>query len=379
VNGGELRLVLCGDVMTGRGIDQILPHPCDPELYEPAVASARHYVELAEAAGGRIPRRVDPEYLWGDAREVFADAAPHLVLVNLETSLTRHPHPWPDKAVHYRTSPENAGCLVGGGITCCALANNHVLDWGYRGLLETLDTLDALGIQRAGAGRNLAEAEAPTVLKLPDGARLLVYALCDASSGVPRSWAAAHARPGVALLEDLSHASLRRIQARVRRQKREGDRVIASIHWGGNWGFAIPAEQQEFARALVDHAGVDVVHGHSSHHVKAIEIYRGRLILYGCGDFLDDYEGISGYEAYRGDVGAIYLARLAASGALLELTLVPTRVERFRIRRAPEADAEWLATTLRCEGARFGTRVRMHPDRTLELEWHVPAPAPLSA
>jgi poly-gamma-glutamate synthesis protein (capsule biosynthesis protein) len=379
VSGDELRLVLCGDVMTGRGIDQILPHPCDPELYEPAVASARHYVDLAEAASGPIPRRVGPEYPWGEARAVFADAAPHLVMVNLETSVTRHPHPWPEKAVHYRTSPENAACLVAGGITCCALANNHVLDWGYRGLLETLDTLDALGIQHAGAGRNLAGAEAPAIVKLPDGERLLVYALCHASSGVPWSWAAAHARPGVALLEDLSDSSLRRVRARIRRDKREGDRVIASVHWGGNWGFAIPREQQEFARALVEQAGVDVVHGHSSHHVKAIEVYRERLILYGCGDLLDDYEGIAGHEAYRGDVGAIYLARLAASGALVDLTLVPTRVQQFRIRRASEADAEWLAATLRCEGARFGTRVHMHPERKLELEWGVPAPAPASA
>jgi len=47
---------------------------------------------------------------------------------------------------------------------------------------------------------------------------------------------------------------------------------------------------------------VDIVHGHSSHHVKGIEVHRGKLILYGCGDFIDDYEGIKGYEAFRDDL-----------------------------------------------------------------------------
>jgi poly-gamma-glutamate synthesis protein (capsule biosynthesis protein) len=365
--------------MTGRGIDQILSRPCDPVLYEPAVKSALRYVELAEEVSGPIPRKVAPEYPWGEALQEIARSAPQAVLVNLETSLTRNPHPWPGKAVHYRTSPENAACLVAAGIQCCALANNHVLDWGHDGLRETLDSLDRLGIGHAGAGRNRAEAEAPAVVALPGGGRILVYALCDSSSGVPRSWGATAHQPGVALLDDLSASSLRRVQARIRSERRPGDAVIASIHWGGNWGFGVPREQQEFARALIDRAGVDVIHGHSSHHAKAIEVYRDRLILYGCGDLLNDYEGIGGYEAYRSDLGALYLARLdAATAALVGLTLVPTHVERFRLRRASAADAMWLATTLRCEGARFGTRLHIDKNQRLALDWDVPAPAPVS-
>jgi poly-gamma-glutamate synthesis protein (capsule biosynthesis protein) len=50
------RLFLCGDVMTGRGIDQILPHPCDPLLHESYVKSARDYIRLAEQVNGRIPK-----------------------------------------------------------------------------------------------------------------------------------------------------------------------------------------------------------------------------------------------------------------------------------------------------------------------------------
>jgi Putative enzyme of poly-gamma-glutamate biosynthesis (capsule formation) len=81
--------------------------------------------------------------------------------------------------------------------------------------------------------------------------------------------------------------------------KQQGDIVVASIHWGGNWDYKVPREQREFAHKLIDEAGVDVIHGHSSHHIKGIEVYRGKLIMYGCSDLLNDYEGISGlYEDF---------------------------------------------------------------------------------
>jgi len=157
---------------------------------------------------------------------------------------------------------------------------------------------------------------------------------------------------------------------RVREARRPGDVVVVSLHWGGNWGFGIPDEQRRFARALVDRAGVDVVHGHSSHHVKGIEVHRDRLLLYGCGDFLNDYEGIGSLEAFRGDLGAMFLPRLdAQSGRLLELTLVPTRIRRFRVERAPAEGVRWLAGVLEREGHDLGTGVERQPDDTLRLRW----------
>ena len=63
----SLRLFLCGDVMTGRGIDQALPHPVNPVLYEPYVHDAREYFDPAEKANGPIPRPLIFDYIWGDA------------------------------------------------------------------------------------------------------------------------------------------------------------------------------------------------------------------------------------------------------------------------------------------------------------------------
>jgi poly-gamma-glutamate capsule biosynthesis protein CapA/YwtB (metallophosphatase superfamily) len=81
-------LFFCGDVMLGRGIDQILAHPGDPRLHEPVVRSAIEYVEFAEAANGPIPRVVAPDYIWGDALAELARAGPQARIINLETSVT---------------------------------------------------------------------------------------------------------------------------------------------------------------------------------------------------------------------------------------------------------------------------------------------------
>lgn len=80
-------LCLTGDVMTGRGVDQILPAAGDPRLWERYAASARDYVALAAAASGPIPQPVDFSWPWGDAVQVL-DEAPDLRIVNLETSIT---------------------------------------------------------------------------------------------------------------------------------------------------------------------------------------------------------------------------------------------------------------------------------------------------
>ncbi|HZV23784.1 MAG TPA: CapA family protein, partial [Luteimonas sp.] len=177
-------------------------------------------------------------------------------------------------------------------------------------------------------------------------------------------------RCGVALLEDLSDASLGRIVRAVGAARRPGDVAVVSLHWGGNWDFDVPQAQRAFARALIEMAGVDVVHGHSSHHVKGIEVHRGRPILYGCGDFLDDYEGIGGYGAFRGELGAMYFVTLdAADGRLLALDLVPTRIHRFRIGHARGADRRWLLRTLQRECGRFGCEVRDAGERGFALGW----------
>ena len=136
----SVRVFLCGDVMCGRGIDQVLAHPCSPEIYEHYLRSAEGYVLRAEQANGPIPRRNGSSYVWGAALGQLERMQPDARIVNLETAVTRS-HDRVNKGINYRVSPENAECLAAAKINCCVLANNHVLDWGRAGLLETLTTL----------------------------------------------------------------------------------------------------------------------------------------------------------------------------------------------------------------------------------------------
>jgi poly-gamma-glutamate synthesis protein (capsule biosynthesis protein) len=364
-----ITIFLCGDVMIGRGIDQVLPHPSDPRLYEPLMKTARDYVELAVKASGPLPAPVDFAYIWGDALDAFARLVPDARLINLETAVTTSDAYWPGKGIHYRVHPANIPCLTAAHIDCCVLSNNHVLDWGYAGLTETLATLRNVHVQTVGAGCNLTAAEAPAVLDIPGKGRVLVWAFGTDTSGIPRSWAATPEKPGVHLLTDLSETSVQEIAAKVRQRKQAKDIVVVSLHWGGNWGYSVPPEHRRFAQQLLEAAGVDIIHGHSSHHPKGIEVFREKPILYGCGDLLNDYEGISGYEAFRDDLTLMYFVTMdPETGKLQRLTMMPMRLQRLRLNRASTTEAQWLRDMLSREGSRFGTRAVWHTDKTLTLE-----------
>ena len=353
-----LTLFLCGDVMLGRGVDQILPQPGDPRLEERAVRDARTYVILAERVNGPIPRPVDWSWPWGEALQLLSDAGCDVRIINLETSITISDDFAPGKGVHYRMQPANLGALHAVQPDVCVLANNHVLDFGRRGLLETLDVLAAGGLAVAGAGRTLAEAQTPAIVPTPrTGGRVLVLAAGTPSSGIPLDWAATNDRAGVHLLTQLTPTAAKEWCQPVVAVRQPGDLVVASVHWGGNWGYRVPSDQVRFAHQLID-GGIDLVHGHSSHHPRPIEVYRGKLILYGCGDLVDDYEGITGHEQYRNDLRLLYLARLdPGTGRLLDLQLAPLQARRMRLQRANEGDVEWLRRTLDRVSRPFGVRI----------------------
>lgn len=351
-------LFLGGDVMTGRGIDQILPVPGDPRLHESYVKTATRYVELAEQANGPLPKPATLAYPWGDALRELERVKPHARIINLETAVTRSNDYWPHKAVHYRMHPANIGCLLAAGIDCCVLANNHVLDWGYAGLDETLETLANATLRSAGAGTDAAAASAPAVIDLAGKGRVLVFAYAMSNSGVPQSWAASSRRAGVNLLEEFSQRAIERVSESVHAVRRRGDIVVASIHWGGNWGYEIGEEYRNFAHRLIDDAGIDLVHGHSSHHAKAIEVYKDRLVLYGCGDLVNDYEGIGGHERFRADLVLMYFATMSvATGQLTQLNMTPFALRRFRLNYASDFEAQWLGERLDRECERFGHRI----------------------
>ena len=108
------------------------------------------------------------------------------------------------------------------------------------------------------------------------------------------------------------------------------------------------------------------------HHPRPIELYRGRLILYGCGDFIDDYEGIAGHREYRDDLRLMYFASLRrGTGELAELRMVAMQARKLRLSHASGQDRRWLAATLGWISRPFGAAVELTPDGLLVL--HPPA------
>lgn len=354
-----LRLLLGGDLMLGRGIDQVMAQHCDPSLHEPVVRDARQYVQLAECRNGPIAPPLAPIDLWGDALAWMNSLQPHLRIVNLETAITNWAQPWPHKGVHYRMHPTNTACLREAGIDACCLANNHALDWGYNGLADTLRNLQQAGIKAIGAGLTVHQAQAPARLAWPGGGDLLLFAWALPSSGVPAEWAVTPDRPGVALLNGIDVGSVKWMMRCICRQRRPQDRVVVSLHWGANWVSAIPEQHRWLAHQLIDLAGVDVVYGHSSHHALPLELYRDRLIFYGCGDLINDYEGLPAHGPWRSDLVCLYALELDSdSVALRSLVLHPFQLRRFQLGPIDAGNRRLLGHQIGLESAPLGWHCR---------------------
>ena len=213
-------------------------------------------------------------------------------------------------------------------------------------------------IHAAGAGGCLEEAQSHATIDVDGKGRVLVFAHGLESSFIPHKWAASEHRSGVNLLKDFSDATVVGIRERIRRVKRPLDVVVASLHWGSNWDYEISSAQRDFAHRLIGDASVDIVYGHSSHHVKGIEVYRNRLIMYGCGDIINNYEGIGGHKKFRPSLGILYFARVhAETGRLMNLRMTPMQMRRFALTRASHADVVWLREVLNREGEQLGTHV----------------------
>jgi poly-gamma-glutamate synthesis protein (capsule biosynthesis protein) len=362
-------LFLCGDVMTGRGIDQILAYPCPPGVQEPYVRDARDYVALAEEANGPIAHPVTAAYIWGDALAELERVAPDARIINLETSITTCNDFWPGKGIHYRMHPRNVDCLTAAAVDVCVLANNHVLDYGRAGLDETIATLIEAGLKITGAGASIYEVREPAIVDLSANGRILVFAVGAENSGIPKTWAASTASSGVDLLPDLSDATADDLLNRVRRRKRHGDVAVVSIHWGDNWGYEVPDAHVRFAHRLLD-GGVDLIHGHSSHHPRPVEIYNDRLALYGCGDFITDYEGITGYEEFRDDLVLMYFPHIdPGTGELVDLRITPLQIRKMQLIRPLARDRDWLRERLANVSRNFGCDVATAADdSTLEVQ-----------
>lgn len=315
-------------------------HPFVTASTSPAPATATLAI-TGDVMLGRLVNEALARHGWDHP---WGNLAPDLwnadaVLINLECAITARAIKWHDghyKPFHFRTDPGAIEALRRGHVDFAALANNHIGDFGPDGLLDTVAALDKAGIAHAGAGRDLAAARAHATITAR-GLRIAILSFAD----YPEAWAATDA-PGLNYtaisVDDDDFAT---VAAAIDGARAESDLVIVSVHWGPNMRERPPAEFRAFAHRVID-AGATIFWGHSAHIVQGIEFRPPGLILYDTGDFVDDYAVDS---QLRNDLGALFLARVQAH-ALIELSLVPVRIDRMQVNRAAGRDREWFIRRL---------------------------------
>ena len=142
--------------------------------------------------------------------------------------------------------------------------------------------------------------------------------------------------------------------------KQPGDFCIISIHWGGNWVDQIPLQHQTFAHELIDKTGVNLIHGHSSHHPIRIELYKDTPILYGCGDLINDYEGITNYKEFNSNLSLMYFLEFDIPDLKFkQFELIPFERKKFKLNYANEVDCHWLWNALQKHSTPLNTHFKL--------------------
>jgi len=242
-------------------------------------------------------------------------------VVNLECPLgTGEGVPKAGPRLH--ADPSWAGILAASGVDAVALANNHAMDQGARGLASTMAALTGSGLRHFGAGEDLAAASRPLVAQVGDRT-VAIFAHAEHESGI-----ALHGDPGVSPLTP--ETALLQIRA----AREQCDHVVVLVH-GGHETFPLPRPGlRATCRFLVD-CGADAVLCSHSHTIGALEWYSGAPISYGLGNLYFPWSSESHPAGWHD--GVCVLLEL---GPAIKVYVVPTCFEEGRQGIRPLADAE---------------------------------------
>lgn len=256
----------------------LLPAPTraqTPPLEPQATLIAVGDVMLSRDVARRIEEKKDPDFPFLKVTDYLKSA--DMTFGNLECPITKGPRVTRD-AMKFHAHPGVEKALKQAGFSILSLANNHLPDYGTRGVTDTTARLDAVGIARAGAGKDAEEAEKPALVT-KNGIRFAFLAYND-QDVVPKRYGAAKKHPGTNIMDE------EKMSKAVQAAKQQADVVIVSMHSG--WEYQKPNRHQaSFAKAAID-AGAEIVIGHHPHVVQNIEQYKGKFILYSLGNFVFD-------------------------------------------------------------------------------------------
>jgi poly-gamma-glutamate capsule biosynthesis protein CapA/YwtB (metallophosphatase superfamily)/pyrrolidone-carboxylate peptidase len=244
--------------------------------------------------------------------------------MNLETTLTDSKTKYPNKMFNYKLSPKHAKHVLRGlsKNVFCSLANNHILDYKVEGLKETVTVLNDLGIHHTGADLNLKKAQKLVTIKV----NKTVVGFLSAANHYSY-WAAGKNREGIWYIDHTKFRTVSKVLKIVKKAKMKCDILIFSCHMHPNYVDKISDSIKRFYRALVNH-GVDIVHGHSPHHVLPIKRYKNGYMMYSLGDFVDDY-AVS--QEYRNDLGCLVDVWIKDK-KIVKYKIYPTRIYDLQVK-----------------------------------------------
>ncbi|MNI07622.1 Capsule biosynthesis protein CapA [compost metagenome] len=200
-----------------------------------------------------------------------------LTILNLETPITTGGVGAANKQFVFKGEPKALDSLKAAGVDAVNLANNHTLDQGEEGLLDTLEHLNKRGIPYVGGGADAAEAYSAKYFER-NGIRI---ALLGFTRVMPvMEWKAEAGKPGVASVYDSAEA----LKA-IANAKKKADLVIVAVHWGKERMEQYDSVQQSLGHSFID-AGADLVIGGHPHVLQGIEPYKGKWIAYSTGNFI---------------------------------------------------------------------------------------------
>lgn len=287
-------------------------------------------------------------YPWGNILPLLKDT--DLNVINLETTITTST----DivlKTFNFKADPDKVQTLQVGNIHAVNIANNHILDFGQSGLIETIRTLDHAGIAHVGAGINIQEAKRPIIFE-KNGIRIGIIGYAD----YPQEWAATDTKPGINYIQIGDIATIKNDIAQLHQ---EVDILILSIHWGPNMRQRPTQEFRDFSHAIID-AGVDILHGHSAHVFQGIEQYNNGLILYDTGDFVDDYAVT---QSLRNDWALFFeitVEKQETKTKITQLKLVPLFISNMQVNKAEGLAADKILEKIRLLSQEFNTKINEH-------------------
>ena len=222
---------------------------------------------------GQIILDGDIDYAFEFVSDIICGA--DIAFGNLESTISEQNGETRSGTWRFTAPPDAALTLLHAGFDVLSLSNNHVWDYWERGLHETRDHLDAVGIAHTGTGYDLTEAYSPAILEV-DGVRVAFLAVADIFNY--------GAYPDHEAFDYTAWADMELLAPAIAAAREQADLVVVSAHW--DWEYKdYPSDATvELAHAIAD-AGADIILGHHPHVPQGIEVYNDTFIIYSLGNF----------------------------------------------------------------------------------------------